>query len=205
MSILSFLLSDIKFKKAKKLTHAARQEQGEKADQLFQQAYDNFSDISKSYSKYADAVHSWGFALLNQAQSKPASEAISIFEEAVNKFSLCKTISPQHLGAAVDGGVALLGLAKSKQVDLDDELYRKAKESFEAAEKIQSGSASYNLACIHALNNEGDACLKALEKARDDGLIPDETEIINDDDLKNVKESPWFAEFMQSLAEEKQD
>ncbi|NOR79231.1 MAG: hypothetical protein GQ529_00120 [Methyloprofundus sp.] len=199
MSIHSYLLSGSYLKKAKQLTFDARQEKGEKADQLFQQAYNSFTAISESYSNYADALYYWGFALLYQAQTKSAEEAIKTFEEAINKFSCCKTIVPNHLGAAIDGGVALLGLAKAKQIGLDHELYHKAKESFGAAEKIQAGSASYNLACIYALQNEESACLKALENARDHGLVPDEQDILNDNDLKNIKQLTWFAEYINSL------
>jgi len=205
MSILGYLLSGNELKKAKKLTLEARQEQGDKADQLFQQAYDSFSTISESFSKYPDALYYWGFALLQQALTKPSEEASKVFEEAINKFSFCKTISPLHLGVAVDGGVALLGLAKSKQVALDDELYVKAKESFESAESIQHGSASYNLACMYAMQNNGEACLKALESARDHGLVPDEQDIVNDDDLQNVKQLPWFSEYIKSLAEDEEE
>ncbi len=98
-----------------------------------------------------------------------------------------------------------MALAKSKQVGLDHELFSRAIESFESAEKIQLGSASYNLACMYALHNEADACLKALEKARDHGLVPDEQDIINDDDLKNVTQLPWFSEFIESLAKKEEE
>ncbi len=201
MSIVGYLLSGSSLKKAKKVVLEARQEQGEKADQLFQQAYKSYATISKSYSAYSDALHSWGFALLLQAQTKSSDEAAKIYEEAINKFSLCKTVSPMHLGAAVDGGVALLGLANSKQVSLDNELYAKAKESFISAEKIQQGSAAYNLACLFALQNKAEDCLKALEDARDYGLVPDGQDILNDDDLENVKKLPWFADYVDSLKE----
>ncbi len=205
MSILGYLLSGSKLEKAKKLTLEARQENGEKADQLFQQAFDNFSTIPESSSNYADALYYWGFAILHQAFVKPSDQAVKTFEQAIAKFSLCQTVSPEHLGASIDNGVALMGLAKCKQVNLDNELYSKAKESFETAEKIQKGSASYNLACLYALHSQSDACLKALENARDHGLIPDEQNIIDDNDLKNVKQLPWFVEFIKSLKEEKKD
>ena len=205
MSILGYLLSGRQLEKGKNLTLEARQEQGEKADQLFQQAYDSFSTIPESSAKYADALYYWGFATLHQAYTKSSDEAIKLFEQAIAKFSLCKTSSPEHLGASIDCGVALMGLAKCKQVNLDDELYSKAKDSFKTADNIQSGSTSYNLACMYALQNEGDACLKALENAREYGLVPDEQDIINDDDLNNVKQLPWFAEYIKSLAEEPEE
>jgi len=199
MSIHSYILSGKNLKKAQQLTLDARQESGENAEQLFQQAFTRFAAISESYSQYADALYYWGFALFHQAQTKSSTEAAKIFEAAISKFSVCQSICPNHLGAAVDGGVALLGLAKSKQVNLDDDLYRKAKDSFELAENIQLGSASYNLACMYALQNKGDACLKALNNAREHGLIPSEENIINDDDLQNIKKLPWFAEYIESL------
>lgn len=199
MSIHGYLLSGSNLKKAKQLTLDARQQEGGNADLLFQQAFKRFAAISESYSNYADALYFWGFALFHQAQSKPAEQAEKILEEAISKFSLCQSIAPNHLGAVMDGGVALLGLAKVKQVDLDDEIYVKAKELFAAAEKIQEGSAAYNLACIYALQNDGDACLKALESARDHGLVPDEQNIVNDSDLQNVKKLPWFADYLKSL------
>lgn len=202
MSILGYLLSGRQLEKSKNLTLEARQEKGEKADQLFQQAYDSFATIPESSSNYTDALYYWGFAILHQAFSKNSDEANKIYKESINKFSFCKTRSPEHLGASIDCGVALMALAKNKQVGLDNDLYSQAKESFKKAEKIQQGSASYNLACIYALQNEGDACLKALESAREHGLVPDEQDIINDNDLENIKQLPLFAEFIASLKEE---
>lgn len=205
MSVLGYLLSGKSLKTAIKLTESARKESGEKADKLFQEAYQNYASISESYSKYPDALYNWGFALLHQAQTKSAENADKIFDEAINKFSFCSTVAPNHLGAAMDGGVALLGQAKARSVSLDHELYIKAKELFDKAEKIQEGSASYNLACMYALQSDGDACLEALESARDHGLIPSEAEIINDDDLENVKLLPWFDDFIKSLEEEEEE
>ncbi len=202
MSILGYLLSGRQLEKAKNLTFEARQEKGEKADQLFQQAYDIFATIPTSSSNHADALYFWGFAILHRAYAKPSNEASKIFEEAITKFSSCKTVAPDHLGASIDSGVALMGLAKCKQVSLGDELYSKAKESFEKAEKIQQGSASYNLACLYALQNKSEECLKALENARDHGLVPDEQDILDDEDLKNIKQLPWFAEYIKSLTAE---
>ena len=204
MSVLNYLLSGSKLKKAKNLATEAHLAEGEKADQLFQEAYENFSSVSSSRVSYPDALHNWGLSLINQAEKKSGEAAIKILEEAITKFNLCDTVKPNHLGASLDGGVALMGLAKTKGLSSDDDLYVKAKESFLNAENIQHGSASYNLACLFALHNEGDACLEALEKARDCGLVPDEQDILNDADLDNVKQASWFGEFIASLADEKE-
>ena len=122
----------------------------------------------------------------------------------ITKFSLCDTVKPNHIGASLDKGVALMALAKVKGLSSDGDLYIKANESFLNAEEIQHGSASYNLACLHALHNKADACLESLEKARDCGLIPDEQDILNDADLNNVKKLSWFREFIASLADKEE-
>ena len=204
MSVSNYLLSGHKFKKAKNLSAAARLEDGEKADALFQEAYENFSAISSVRVQYPDALHCWGLALVNQAQKKSGDAAIKILEEAITKFSLCDTVKPNHIGASLDKGVALMALAKVKGLSSDGDLYIKANESFLNAEEIQHGSASYNLACLHALHNKADACLESLEKARDCGLIPDEQDILNDADLNNVKKLSWFREFIASLADKEE-
>ena len=204
MSVLNYLLSGSKFKKAKNLSAEAHLEEGEKADQLFQEAYENFASVSSSRVSYPDALHNWGLALINQAEKKTGDATIKILEEAITKFNLCDTVKPNHLGASLDGGVALMELAKAKGLSVDGDLYVKAKESFLNAENIQQGSASYNLACLYALHNEGDSCLEALEKARDCGLVPDEQDILNDADLGNVKQLSWFGEFISSLANEEE-
>lgn len=202
MSIFNYLLSGVKLKQAKKLSAMARLENGEKADQLFQQAYACFSSYSSHRARYYDALHGWGLALVNQSHGKSKEERIKLLEQAITKFIFCDAVKPNHLGALLDGGVAYMELAKAQDLSFDDNLYVKAKASFVSAEAIQQGSASYNLACLNALQHNTDACLLGLEQARDCGLIPDEQDILNDTDLDNVKSLSWFNEFMTSLVDE---
>ncbi len=199
MSVSNYLLSGYKLKKARKLAALARTKEGGQADQLFKQAYENFSAISTARARYPDALHDWGLALFNQSQTKSGDECIKLIEEAISKFNLCDTVQPNHIGACLDGGVALMGLAKAKGLSVNDDLYNRAKEKFLTAENVQKGSSSFNLACMFALQNKADDCLTALEKARDFGLVPEEQDIIDDPDLDNIKQLSWFKEFLESL------
>ncbi len=200
MSVSNYILSGSKFKKAKNLSTAAQQEEGESADKLFQQAYTNFAMVSSSRAQYPDSLHRWGLAFLHQAQQKSGDEAIQLFEEAITKFTLCDAVKPDHIGAFMDGGVALMGLAKEKGLGIEDDLYIKAQKSFSKAEEINPGTASYNLACIYALQNNTEACKEALKKASDSGIVPSEENILNDSDLDNVKNASWFDDFITSLS-----
>lgn len=199
MSISNYLFSGYKLKKAKKLALAARSENGEAADKLFQQAYTYFASYSNHRARYPDALHAWGLALLNHSHQKQGQEAVKLLEQASTKFTLCDAVKTNHLGALLDGGVAYMNLAKARGLALSDELYVKAKASFASAETIQQGSAAYNLACLSALQNNVSACLAALEEARDCGLIPDKRAILSDSDLDSVKSLSWFGSFIASL------
>ncbi len=199
MSIQNYIISGFILKNARKLAATAHLAESEQADQLFQEAYDAFASYSTSRALYPDCLHSWGLTLVNHAKKKTGDNALNLLDQAMLKFNLCDAVKPGHLGAFLDGGVALMEVAKVKCLAADNEWYSKAKASFLSAEEIQQGSASYNLACLYAIQNKADSCLEALEKARDCGLIPDKQDILNDADLDNVKKLPWFDEFIASL------
>ncbi len=205
MSILEFFTSSWKVNAGKKLTTQAREAAEGQADSLFASAYENFAAVPENNKSYADAMYNWGFALLHQADTKSSDAAKALYEQAVEKFNKCLATNPNYLGAAIDGGVALLALARETGASLDDKLYLRAKESFETAETIQEGTASYNLACIHAMNNNEQECIAALNKARDLGLIPETKQIMEDEDLDNIKSMSRFKEFIESLLIEEEE
>lgn len=195
------------FTKKKALTAAinqtakARHAEGNTADALYKAAYHDYADVLVGDPLRSDALYHWGFALLHQAKTKTDIDAFKLLEESIAKFSFCLLLNPSYLGAAINGGVACMDLARLIAVDSDDALYEQAKTYFEQANAIQAGSASYNLACIYGLRDEGEACLQALENAKNKGSLPDAQEIMNDPDLDNVKNQPWFIAFMEELAE----
>lgn len=194
------------FTKKKTLTTAidqtakARNAEDKAADALYKAAYHDYADVLVGDPLRSDALYHWGFALLHHAKTKTDIEAFKLFEEAIAKFSFCLLLNPSYLGAAINGGVACMDLARLIAVESDDELYEQAKRYFEKANAIQAGSASYNLACIYGLRNEEEACLQALENAKNKGSLPDAEEIMNDPDLDNVKEQPWFIGFIEKIA-----
>lgn len=177
----------------------ARNSEGVKAEQLYQSAYKGYGAVLVGDSIRSEALYEWGFALFNHAKTKSANEAIKLYQDAIAKFSFCLLLNPDYLGAALNGGVACMDLARLKQVGSQDDLYEMAKESFEKANRIQVGSASYNLACIHALRNEKDESFKALQYSEEKGFLPDVADIQNDPDLGNIQQEQWFLEFIAKL------
>ncbi len=201
MSLFAPLSKSATLKAAINHVAQARKSEGGKAEQLYKSAYQGFAKVVAGELKTAEALYNWGFALLHEAKSKAEDEsAKKLLLDAINKFSFCLLAAPSHLGAAIDGGVAYMELARVSMAAVDDPLYDKAVEFFEKAGEIQKGSAAYNLACIHALRGDQDACLGALELARECGSLPDEQEVMDDPDMVGVKDAQWFQEFLGAVA-----
>ncbi|MFZ4504037.1 MAG: hypothetical protein D4R63_05380 [Methylococcaceae bacterium] len=191
-------------KTAIKQSQEARNKPSTSADHLYKAAYQGYAEVMMDDPMRADALYHWGFALLHQAQSKTGTEAEKIYSEAIEKFSFCRVINPHYLGAAIDGGVAYMELARLKKVAVKDALYDLAKQCFESANNIQKGTASYNLACIHALKGEELACLSALQDSFQHGSLPVVADIKADLDLVSVLDVLWFTDFIAMVDAQEQ-
>lgn len=202
MSFLDSLTKKSRLESYIKQTAKARKSEGAQADQLFKTVYQGYAEVVNGDPLRAEALYYWGHALLHQAKTKTGEEAVKLYQDARSKFAFCMIIDPNYLAAAIDGGVACMDLARQNGAKAEDALYDQAQREFEKANAIQAGAASYNLACIHALRGESDACLEALEKSKSKGSLPDADDIVNDPDMSGVKNKKWFQQFLQSLNEE---
>ena len=181
----------------KQVSKARKADAGAAVD-LYQTAYQGFSKAIADNLIVSEALYNWGFALLNQAKIQEKAQAIETLEDAVAKFSFCLLTSPNYLAAAIDGGVTFMELARLNGPDSTEYLHKMAHQYFENACRIQKGSAAYNLACLHAMDGEHDACLQALKQAYENGCLPDEAVILADVDMAAVISLPWFTEFLES-------
>ena len=200
MGLFDFIGSKAKVKAANKKVQAARgSEDTAEAVKLFSEAADAYSLIPSDSSAFKDALYNWGMALLYTARLKQGDEAKELYTEAGKKFSYCLVAKEDYLAAALDWGVALMELAAMQDGAEKEASYTLAKEKLVLADSIQKGVASYNFACLHAINGDFDACKEALELARDYKNLPDEEDIINDADMQITKTQTWFDDFIISI------
>jgi len=199
MSLLTPFTKKSKLNATIKQTTEARKSDGTTRDGLFKAAYQSYAEILQDDALRAETLYNWGFALFHQASTQSAEVAASLYQDAIEKFAFCMLINPNYLAAAINSGVAYMDLARLNQVKAEDRLYQLAKKQFELANAIQAGTASYNLACIYALQGNTDACLAALENARTKVTLPAINDILNDPDMSTAKDQAWFTAFIDSL------
>jgi hypothetical protein len=203
MSLLASFTKKSKLDAAIKKAAKARQNEESTSDQLLKEVYLDYADVLSGDALRAATLYNWGVTLLHQAKSKKPPESINIYRNAIAKFSFCMTIDPNYLAAAIDAGVACMDLARARGVPPTDELYEMAKRQFEKANSIQAGVAAFNLACVYGVRGDSEGCIEALKTAKDNGNLPEDTDILADPDLVGIKKEAWFKEFMDSLEEER--
>ncbi len=142
------------------------------------------------------AYYNWGNALVGQARATNGIEAEKLFAESYEKYAAAAKIKPDNQKAHNNWGNALLDQAKSKQGQEADKLFEQAQARLLEAEKILTGSASYNLACLSALKGKQDECKTWLEKCEKCKMLPDCGHLRIDKDLEIVRESNWFKELL---------
>jgi hypothetical protein len=77
--------------------------------------------------------------------------------------------------------------------------FDQAEKLLKKAEELLPGRGSYNLACLYALNKDPNECLKWLKKSRETKYLPGRSHLEKDTDLNNVRDLPWFKEFIEEL------
>ncbi len=200
MGLLDSVFGKSKVNAANKKVKAAREENDPVAlEKALAGAITIYQSIGSDSSVFKDALYSWGMALLYSARLKQGAEAMSLYEEAGKKFSFCLVAKPDYLAAALDWSVALMELAALQKGAAQTASYALAKEKLALADSIHEGVASYNFACLHAVEGDFDACKAALELARDYKNLPDEQDILNDADMQVAKTQNWFDDFIASI------
>lgn len=184
------------------LSNQARTQKGQEADQLLGEAADKFEAALKIKPNYPEALNNWGNVRLDQARTKEGAEADRLLGKAVKKYAAALDLKPDYPEALSNWGSALLFQAKTKEgQETGRRLLREAREKLLEAERIRTGSGSYNLACVEALEGNVLEAVRWLTIRLSSGPRLTRKEIEADADFDSVRREPEFVKFVQSLPE----
>ncbi len=140
----------------------------------------------------------WGWALAQRATTQDGQERLDLLREAGEKYRRALEDDPEHALALTNWGVALLRTGRALQGEQPEkagQAYAQAAEKMQEAERISPGRSAYNLACLAALQGDGNTARGWLAVAQEHGTLPDPAYIAADPDFAKVRDEPWFAEF----------
>jgi hypothetical protein len=125
--------------------------------------------------------------------------APGLFKAAEAKYEAALAIKPDDSATLHGCGTIILERAK-RTVDRESatSLLKIAAAKLKAARE-KGDSNIYNLACALALLDCADDCRSVLEAAEKASALPTPDHLEQDDDLKLVRELPWFVELIQGL------
>jgi len=186
------------------LAKRAKTRSGVEADQLFALAYDKYAKALDIKPDMHDALNNWGAALLEQAKTKSGVEADRLFALAYEKYAQALEIKPDDHEALYGWGGALLEQAKTRSDEEADRLWEEARERLLAANAIEKGSATFNLACLAALTGDVDECLARLQEAVDAGYPLSRLKVEEETDFAGVLDHPDMQRFLAELDSDQQ-
>jgi hypothetical protein len=170
------------------------------AAELYRQAQSKYEAALRVKPGDHAALYNLGIVLSSRARhASDPSKAEELFKQADERFEAALSSRPNDLRTLRAQGTALLGYAKrATDEKRATEILNAAALSFKKAEKF-GNTHTYNLACTYALLGRVDDCRAALEAGAKAGTLPTVDHIAKDDDLKSIRELPWFDELIERL------
>ena len=145
-----------------------------------------------------EALTRQGNALLEIAHAKQGSEAATLYHSACLAYEKALQLRPGTAAALLGLGCARLALAvRAADPETRQALLGQARKALLAAETLAAKAASYNLACLCALDDDPEGARRWLQRARKRLQLPAAEQLLADPDLASVRGEAWFAKLIR--------
>mmetsp|Transcript_8321 Transcript_8321/g.10832 ORF Transcript_8321/g.10832 Transcript_8321/m.10832 type:complete len:293 (+) Transcript_8321:145-1023(+) len=160
----------------------------------FEKAGLSFEKSIELDSKNVDALYNYA-NFLDQALGD-SSRAAEFYQKVIE-------LNPNHVTAMNNYAAFLVEKSKAQAEPESSNALKKAKMIFEKANELSPGLPAFNLACVSSLQNDGEQAKHWLSESFRLGLIDIGEQgaqlLMEDPDLENVKQEPWFLSFCENL------
>jgi tetratricopeptide (TPR) repeat protein len=169
---------------------------GDEADTLYAQAVQKYAEADEALPEDAMTLENWGVVLSGRARRKAGKEAQELFREALDKFEAADALNPNDASTLANWGESLLGYSQTKDGEEAIALLASAREKLLKAEELSEGVGAYNLACASAVEGDIEECRRWLERCEVSGTLPSSEHLLQDTDLRSVRDLDWFRELV---------
>ncbi len=133
-----------------------------------------------------------------------ATSDLDTLKSAIDNYQIILNADPEDEMAWNDCGLALLNVAELVHETIRPErskiYYEEAEQKFTHALALGYTHAFYNLACLHSLTQNDPMALHFLERAEMSGTLPALDDMLNDEWLENIIETPSFRQFIAQIS-----
>ncbi len=150
---------------------------------------------------YSNARFNLATSLAHLGEATADLEAL---KASVEHFQVILSEDHEDEMAWNDYGLALLNIAElvheSSRPEKSKAYYEEAEQKFMHALALGSTHAFYNLACLHSLQHNHMAAMHYLERAEVSGTLPALDDMLHDEWLENLVETPLFRQFISQIS-----
>jgi tetratricopeptide (TPR) repeat protein len=129
---------------------------------------------------------------------------LDVLHSAIEHFQIILNEDPEDEVAWNDCGLALLNIAELVHETTHPErsqiYYDEAEQKFNHALGLGCTYSFYNLACLHSLLHSYSTAMHYLERAEMAGTLPALDDMLHDEWLENLVETPNFRQFISQIS-----
>ncbi len=133
-----------------------------------------------------------------------ATSDIDVLHNAIEHFQIILNTDPEDEISWNDYGLALLNIAElvyeSTRPERSKAYYDEAEQKFIQALSLGCTHANYNLSCLHSLLHNYPTAMHYLERAELTGTLPALDDMLHDEWLENLVETPAFRHFISQIS-----
>lgn len=132
-----------------------------------------------------------------------ATADLDALQSSIEHFQTILRLDPEDEMAWNDSGLAYLNIAElvheKSRPECSKIYYDEAEQKFLHALALGCTHTFYNLACLHSLLHNYSSAMHFLEKAELAGTLPSLDDMLHDEWLENLVETPAFRQFISHL------
>ncbi|GEM_PF-2460422 len=182
-------------------------------------ALDILGDFAEDEKNYEKSIRALSQALVIDPSHLPAKFQLAVtfnhlgqavgevecFHRSIDLFEELAEEDPEDDAVYLEWGISLMHLAETihdpAHAHACDKLVKEAEEKLTQSAALGNPLALYFLGCLHSWLNHFDLAVSFFERAHQLGALPPIEDLVHDEWLRELKNTPVFQQFVSRLSE----
>lgn len=170
-------------------------------EECYERAIYLLSNVVHADPDYCHARYNLALALAHLAD---VTSDVHLYEKAIEHFLVLIGKDSEDEMASHDLGIAYIDLAVLLQdqhhPEKNHNFLQQAEHRLMQSAALGNTQASYSLGCLYSLTGNYDGAMHHIERAQQQGTLPPLEEMMHDEWLDSLRQTPAFKQFVANLA-----